>query len=95
MESVLLKELNLSPVGPGMYGHCSIEAEEVNLSCNWHYFISSIISNSIISIFTTVKLITSTICIMSMAIVIIIVMQTHYDLWRFIWFIPKGWQSVC
>ena len=31
MESVLLKELNLSPVGPGMYGHCSIEAEEVIL----------------------------------------------------------------
>ena len=29
MESVLLKDLNLSPIGPGMYGHCSIEAEEV------------------------------------------------------------------
>ena len=29
MESVLLKELNLTPIGPGMYGHCSIEAEEV------------------------------------------------------------------
>ena len=30
MESVLLKDLNLSPIGPGMYGHCSIEAEEVS-----------------------------------------------------------------
>jgi len=29
MESVLLKDLNLSPLGPGMYGHCSIDAEEV------------------------------------------------------------------
>ena len=71
MESVLLKELNLSPIGPGMYGHCSIDAEEVILVIG----IISIgfITNSVIGIFTTVKLITTTICIMSMAIIIIIV----------------------
>ena len=37
MESVLLKDLNLSPIGPGMYGHCSIEAEEVSFILCTHF----------------------------------------------------------